>query len=242
MKAYLPSEIKPQHVVSKEDLQIAYDDEKKSYYVTKEIELDPGQSVVKTVTVEDVWRISDGSLKELADEARGLFKKLEGTEYEEKGNLLINNVEVLMTQIQELQNDDSMTPEEHISAYRKNREKVREIELDMNTLRRLVFKATGDSSVISGLSPDSSADGQTAFTTRGELVSRNMKGAIPSWVAWRVIFVIVGFIGLAGLVFFIIWQNESSNLERRKRKERSEKKRRSSGTDSQMEELLKTPE
>ena len=224
MKAYLPEEIQPKHILSKEDLEIGFDADKNTYYVTKQLELDPGQSVVKTIKVEDIWRIPDKQLKDISEEASQLFKKVEGTSYEEKARLLLSNMEVLLTQIYELQNDATMTPEEHISAYRENKSKLREIELDMIALRRLVFQAATGKSTLGGNAGTGAGAGFLGAAFNPETVSKENKGSLPEWVAWRVIFMILGFLALGANSFYLIWNRQLSALEARKKLEASKQK------------------
>lgn len=204
MKAYLPEEIQPDYIMAKEDLELGYDAEKKAYFVSKDIELEPGQSTVKAIEVEDVWLISQKEMEALSSEASDLYVKLKETKYEQNGRLLLSNVEVLLTQIFERQNDETVTPEEHISIYRENRQKIRDIELDIVALRRLVANARGEAGLLPG------QQGQTAFMTQWEREAAKVRstGAIPAAVAWRVIFGILIFVGVVSLGFYITWQRQ----------------------------------
>lgn len=208
MKAFLPQEVLPEHIVHKEDLEVGYDAEKQSYFVAKEIELDPGQSVVKTIEVSDIWVIPEERLKEISDESNELFDKLAGTKYEEKARFLVNNMEILLTHIFEMQNDKTLTPEEHISAYRENKDKLREIELDLVVLRRLMIS--------SGESGAENANGGFLPFSAGSSGAGNQGGAIPAWVAWQVIFFILIFLGVVSGVFYWIWHRQLRVVEKRK--------------------------
>lgn len=90
-------------MIEKDGLSISYDSAEETYYATQEVEIDPGQSIVKTIMIEDVWRISEEELIGVSEEAKTLFLKLQGSDYESKARLLISNIEVLLTQIYELQ-------------------------------------------------------------------------------------------------------------------------------------------
>ncbi len=213
MKAYLPEEVQPEHIYDKGDLELGYDPEKKAYYVSQEVELDPGQSVVKAIQIKDIWVIPDPEMKNLATEARDLFKKLKGTALEERGKLLVNNVEVLLTQIFERQNDETVTPEQHISIYRDNREKVRDIQLDLVALRRLV------ASTSEGLFGKGNA-GSLPFGSswNKEAAEKAKGGGIPAWVAWRIIFGILAFLGLITFGFYWTWQTQVLLTHKRNKK------------------------
>lgn len=216
IKAALPSEIEPQHILSKEDLQVAFDSENGSYFLTQEVILDPGQSIVKTIEVEDIWRVSTETLTGLSEEAAGLMKKMQGTAYEEKARLLVQNTEVLLTQIYESQDDPNATPQEHIELFHENKRKIKEIELDLVALRRLVFEATGEKGIIKSGEGATGSFGFLGAGFRAEELAKNLSGAIPGWVAWRIIFVILGFLVLAAAVFYGIWAYQLQKLDQSK--------------------------
>lgn len=218
MKSYLPEEVEPRHIISKEDLEVGYDAEKRSYYTAKEIELDPGASVVKSIEIEDVWRILEAEINDNATEAREVYGKLKDSKFEAKARLLLSNVEVLLTQVFERQNDATVTPEEHISIFRENKKKLRDVELDLVALRRLLANAGGDAGLFG-----KAQDSVLMTTTWDKEAADKAKGggSIPAWVAWRVIFGILIFVGVVSLGFYLMWQwqlkkSESRNTGKKK--------------------------
>ena len=217
MKAYLPAEVQPEHIIDKGDLELGYDPEKKAYYVKQDVELDPGASVVKQIRLEDVWMIPEDKLNSLAQDARQLFGKLRKTEYEERGRLLLSNVEVLLTQVFERQNDKTVTPAEHISFYRENQQKIRDIELDIVALRRLLEKASGDTG-LSGKGSQNAGVGFFGSAPEDQKELLKSDGGIPAWVAWRIIFGILGFLGFVTLGFYLTWQYQLRMARNKMRK------------------------
>jgi len=216
VKAFLPEEVQPEHILDKEDLELGYDAAKRAYYAAKEIELDPGQSVVKAIRIEDIWIIADRQMNDLADEARELFKKLHGSKYEPRGRLLLDNVEVLLTQIYERQNDDTVAPDEHISIYRDNKQKIRDIEMDIVSLRR--FAAGAGSEGLFGKSDGGAASLGLPFassTWDKELADAAKGGGIPAWMAWRIIFGILFFLGFLTAGFYFVWFRQVSAARKR---------------------------
>ena len=212
LKAYLPEEVVPEYIVDKGDLDLGYDAEKKAYYVMKEIEMEPGQSVVKAIQIQDVWLIPEKDMERLSGEAKDLYGKLKGTAYEEQGRLLMSNVEVLLTQIFEKQNDETATPEEHISIYRDNKRKIRDVELDLVSLRRFVSESAKGSG--SGLPLPFKG------TTWNQDAAKAAGGDIPAWVAWRIIFGILIFLGLISFGFYWTWQRQIRLMQKNRRAEK----------------------
>ncbi len=81
LKAYLPEEAKPEDIVELGDLKIDYDIEKNLYYVYKELELAPGESVSRSIEIKDVWIISQAELEALTGRAGELVEALRKTAY-----------------------------------------------------------------------------------------------------------------------------------------------------------------
>jgi len=76
LKAYLPKEVKPEDIVELGDLKVDYDIEKSLYYVYKECELAPGESISRSIEIKDVWIISRTELEALTSRAKELVEAL----------------------------------------------------------------------------------------------------------------------------------------------------------------------
>jgi hypothetical protein len=202
LKAYLPEEVKVEHILSKGDLEIAYDSVKQSYFLQKEIELEPGESVVKEVKVQDVWFITEEKLNSLSEEAHDIFEKLQATAYGEQGRLLMNNIEVLLMQILERQQDKTLTPNEHISVYRDNKKKIYDIEMDLMAMRRFL-SAAGE-----GLIGSTQSKTGTMPSFFSKIAEASKNGMVPTWILWRVIFIILIFLGLVSFLFVMVFQHQ----------------------------------
>src|SRR3989339_835274 len=59
IKVYLPVEIKPEDVIYREDLDIAYDTQQGSYYVFGDYELKPKEVLEKEIELKDLWVIEE---------------------------------------------------------------------------------------------------------------------------------------------------------------------------------------
>lgn len=229
LKAYLPEEVTAENVLKKDDLDVGYDADKKAYYVTKEVELKPGETLVKSIEIKDIWRVSEKEMQSFSEDAHELNKKLAGTKFADQGKLLLNNIEVMLLQVFERQNDESMTPEEHISIFRENKQRLRDIEMDLMSLRRLVVASGGGTDGFSlGFHSGKSANGKDL---NGRLTPWNMSdkdlkemqnhpsgGAIPALIAWRIIFGIITFLGFISGMFLWTWQWQvRSSIKNRKK-------------------------
>ena len=140
-KSYLPKEIKPENVVDMGDLQIAYDPKESCYYVYKDYELEPKDSVLVEIEMEDVWKISEDEIKSIREEAGKVTKILDKTDYYERANYLKNSIESKLNQIEQSQKVINPNPGGYISDYRDNLKLLEAVKADLASAKTLVAEA-----------------------------------------------------------------------------------------------------
>lgn len=140
-KSYLPKEIKPENVVDMGDLEIAYDPKEDAYYVYKDYELEPKESVLVEIEMEDVWRISDPEIKSLREEAGKVTKILSNTDYYDRANYLKNSIETKLNQIEQSQKVVNPNPGGYISDYRENLKLLEAVKADLAAAKTLMAEA-----------------------------------------------------------------------------------------------------
>ena len=140
-KSYLPKEIKPENVVDMGDLQIAYDPKEGCYYVYKDYELEPKDSVLVEIEMEDVWKISEDEIKSIREEAGKVTKILDKTDYYERANYLKNSIESKLNQIEQSQKVINPNPGGYISDYRDNLKLLEAVKADLASAKTLVAEA-----------------------------------------------------------------------------------------------------
>ena len=177
-KSYLPREIKPENVVDKSDLDIAFDPKEGSYYVFKDYTLEPKQVVNIEVELEDVWKIPQADITSLRQEAGKLTKVLANTDYYERANYLKNSMESKLDQIEHTQSVVNPNPGVYISDYRDDIKLLESIKTDLASAKTLVTEAK----------------------------------SIAPMITWKLIVAIVVFLGVLGLVFFVIWHRQIKSL------------------------------
>jgi hypothetical protein len=126
LKSFLPREIKPEDVIDKDDLDIAYDTEQGVYYVYNTYNVKPGEFLEKDVELKDIWVISDSEIDSLRKEAEKMEQLLKDTEYYERVAFLRNGIDSKLNEITESQKNSPASAELHISNYRDN---LRTLEL-----------------------------------------------------------------------------------------------------------------
>ncbi|MFH0762323.1 MAG: hypothetical protein V1925_00330 [Candidatus Omnitrophota bacterium] len=118
IKVYLPIEVKPESIIYKEDLDVAYDAQLGSYYVFGEYELKPLEVLEKEIEIKDVWTIDVMDILYLRKEAKDVFSGFERTGYAEKATALYQGIEKKLNEIDDLQRVAANNPSQHISDYR----------------------------------------------------------------------------------------------------------------------------
>lgn len=136
-KIYLPSEIKPEHIVNSEGFSIEYDPEKRQPFLYREEELKPSEEKKYTIGILDVWSISDVDIENLKDRTRKAFKLLEKSEYAQTASFLVDNIKSqleIVEQSQSIERDIN----EHISSFRANLVHFEKAKKDVKTLEELL--------------------------------------------------------------------------------------------------------
>jgi hypothetical protein len=118
IKVYLPVEVKPQDIIYKEDLEVAYDTQLGSHYVFGEYEIEPLGVLEREIEVSDIWVIPDLEIESLRQDAKKLKASSEKTEVGQSIALIYNAIDKKLNEIAQLQKIPAVSPTQHISDYR----------------------------------------------------------------------------------------------------------------------------
>ncbi|HLE48886.1 MAG TPA: SH3 domain-containing protein [Patescibacteria group bacterium] len=141
IKYYLPPEVREEDIIEvDEGLKVQYDTEKDQYYIEGEFELEPAETKVFAVRVEDIWVISDNEIDSLRKQAEELSKPLEGTAFFAQGVTLTSDINVSLDKINNLQ-ATAQTPEQKIRNYREAVIELQAVTEKMDKLKELVTQA-----------------------------------------------------------------------------------------------------
>lgn len=138
VKAYLPKEVKPEDIVDKGDLEIAFDNQQGSYYVYGEYELKPGEQIERDIELRDIWIIPPAEIETLRAETAKLSDMLKNTEFSDRVTFLKNSIDSKFNQIIENQKNVPPNPERHISDYRDNLKVLESAKADLALARNLL--------------------------------------------------------------------------------------------------------
>lgn len=136
----LPAEIDPnQDILDKAGLEIKFDAAKKSYYLSKEVELKPQETLTFELRVRDVWKIDADTIETIKKNLEEQINGLKETKYEETGKLLYEKAQENLDRIVEEQNQ-TLGINQHIELYRAHVQQLEEIKnnaFSLEAMRRL---------------------------------------------------------------------------------------------------------
>lgn len=184
-KAFLPQEAKPEHILNLNGLKIDYDTNASAYYVSGDITLGPNETVTRKVEMKDIWVFSEEEVKSLKQQAADLLPVISGTQYGSQGTILKNDIDSTLNIILLRQGESYSSPQDHIIAYRENKERMTRVESNLDKMKDLVVQAGASRGVV----------GQV--------------GGIQTFATWGIIIVIVFGFGLLAAVVFAMWRHQT---------------------------------
>jgi len=236
LKYYLPIEVKPEYIVDKGGLEIAYDYQKGIHYCYKnDIDLAPQEKKGFVVGVKDVWVIPEEQIQTLKAHTIKLVQMLKDSEYKEPSGFLGNKIIGELDNIIAIQNNPKASVERHIGDYRTNLTRFDNARKDVAKLERLVIQAGGSPGVTLvtkemklkggegiGLGKGKAGPGEGGVL-RGakglEMVGKSIfRGKAPdATTSWKIIWIIVGFLAVVSFLFFILWWVQIKKSEGQKK-------------------------
>jgi len=136
-KYYLPTEIKPEYVINREDFEIKFDEERQKPYLFKEEEFEPGQKRRYEIGIKDVWFVVQKDVDYLNKRSTYALNFLKESQYEKTAQYLFDRCQQKLNSItasQEIQRQIL----EHISAFRLNTKTFNDARKDVEDLEKLV--------------------------------------------------------------------------------------------------------
>jgi hypothetical protein len=152
--AVLPRDVKPEHIVSAGELEVVYDVSARAYRVSREVELNPGETRTFEVAIKDIWEIPEADLKALSGHAVKLSDALKGGEKaptaEGLKTLIDEGVKGILVR-QAAFAVGAVKPMDHIRVYESNLEVLERVRKDVGMLENLVVAAGKDPESFLGL-------------------------------------------------------------------------------------------
>jgi hypothetical protein len=138
IKVYLPLEVKPEDVIYKGDLGVAYDAQQGSYYVFGEYQLKPKETLEKEIEIRDVWLIDQSQIALIRQEAKEILSAFEKTKFFERVTLLFNGIDKKLKEIEQMQDLSFASPGYKISNYRNSLSLLNSAKADLLAAKTLL--------------------------------------------------------------------------------------------------------
>ncbi len=136
----LPAEIDPtRDILDKAGLEVQFDAAKKIYYLNKEVELQPKETLTFEVRVRDVWKIDTDTIEGVKKNLEEQISGLKGTKYAETGELIYEKARENLDRIVVEQNQP-LGINQHIELYRAHVQQLEDIKnntFSLEAMRRL---------------------------------------------------------------------------------------------------------
>lgn len=184
-KEFLPKEIKTEHILNDSGLNIGYDSGEKTYYVSGEISLEPKETVTRKVEMKDIWVFTPEEIKEIKKQTDSLSSRLAKTQYEAQAAILKSGINSTLNIVSLRQEESYSSPENHIIAYRENKERFAEAQNNLEKLKELAEKADTSPTPIMRIEN------------------------IRTITLWGIILAIILGLGLASKTIFAMWRHQT---------------------------------
>lgn len=208
-KHYLPSEVKPEHIVELQGFEVRYDALQGKSYLSKEEELKPGESKRYSIDIVDVWNIDQQKIDNLKDRTRKAYKLLENTKYVENANFLVANIKKNLEGIEKSQEQEKEI-REHISAFRFNEDRFDSAKKDVKTLEEILDAVREELE----RSPLRNVLQRIKSLKSLADIAEAIIGKKPSKKdAWKWITGIIIFVGVVAIIHFAFWGARSKGIK-----------------------------
>lgn len=138
VKYYLPKEVSPEDIISVgNDLTAEYDPLEAKMVIQGEFVLPAKASRLFEVELADIWVVTDQEMNSIKSQADTLFKPLESTSYFAQASILYNDIKAHLDKIV-LYQQEAITPEARIMAFRQGRVELEAAESKLSDLKSLV--------------------------------------------------------------------------------------------------------
>jgi hypothetical protein len=188
----LPQEIMAEDVVDAAGLAVTFDPQTNAYRLSGSVRLDPKASSVKRMVLRDVWVIDPQRLAALRQELDEVVQQLSLGPHAQRGQIVTRAVERRLDAIEASAREPFLSPDQHMSRYRRHLADLQQIEDELASLRRYLL--TVALPVGAAAQPDVGAAPQTV--------------GLSVRTAWRLIIVVLLLLAAVSVSFFLAWRRQ----------------------------------
>ncbi len=206
-KHYLPTEVKPEHLVGVEGFEVKYDAIEGKSYLIREEELKPKEVKKYKIGIIDIWNIPQVDIENLKDRTRKVYKLLEKTKYVDSAGYLVGNIKKNLEKIESSQSQEKEI-KEHISSFRLNTKRFNLAKNDVEALEDLLDAVKED------LERSKLKNVLKRVRSLRDIIdiAKSIFKKPELNTAWKIILGIMVFVGLFTAIHFTIWGRRSKDV------------------------------
>lgn len=208
-QAYLPSEVKPEHVIDAQGFDIRYDADKKQSFLAKEENLKAKEKKRYQISIRNVWNIAQGEIDNLRERSRKAYNFLKKTDSKESADYLVASIKANLGRVEESQ-DRQKDIKATMGDYQANIGFFEIARKDVESLEDLLQALRED---LERSRLKNVLQKVKVFNSISE-IAQAILGTKPSINnAWKIITWIVIFVGIVTLIYFVISAQRSKMMK-----------------------------
>lgn len=189
---FLPPEVRKEDILEIDPgLSVAFNSEKRQFFVSGQFTLAPTETRTATVRVKDVWVINQAEISQLRDQAKKLsnpLAKLSFIPYFAQGLKTRNDIDISLNNVQNLINFAPDTPEDKIQTYHQAQSELSTVRSGIGKLKEISNIASIlESPILAGALMLAVLGGVVLLTLRIYLIFRShlARGETVRRAIWR---------------------------------------------------------
>lgn len=139
LKAWLPEEVTPEHIINNDGMQVLYDDQKGSYYVYENVEVLPGERTEREVEIEDIWTFDKDTLDKRRADMDAVLPLLRNSAFGQRVEYMRGSIEAKLKLIEDTLEGEVVNPGQHIFRYRNNMTVLTQIDSELSVAREMML-------------------------------------------------------------------------------------------------------
>jgi hypothetical protein len=213
VKYYLPKELLPEYIEDAAGFDVKYDPVLDQFYLFQDLLFAPNQVRLFTITVKNVWIISEQTVMKLVEEASEINAELVKTPFAEEAQALFDIIKEKSEIIIESQKN-ATNIKDYIAAYRSNQQRLKEIEDYIEKMRALLDTVKSQSKTMIERMMEDVGLFRAFRVLADKIFQQNVK---PEFI-WKIIMSIVIFVLALTAFFYGIWTIKLRKEEKKKYK------------------------
>jgi hypothetical protein len=199
---YLPPEVKPEFIKDLNGYELRFDEKKGRPFIFKEEDIAPKEKKEDAITIRDKWYIPENDIKYLRDQSIYNNEFLAKSPYGKTAKMLTDEVLNYLDLISALQKTPQPDIDQHIGAYRINKERYDKAKQNLANLEKLLarYRVDLEKSKIKNVMQRMQSMKSLARVSQAIFDKKPTVNA-----AWKIIAGVMIFLGLFSVFHFVTW-------------------------------------